>query len=237
MTDKTYDRVPSNMSPTTFGQLIERIDDYCESMCIDEFHLTLHGGEPLMWPSKYFTDSIPLIRRSGRIRATLQTNASLPFDLSTMQLLSDYGIRIGISLDGPEKYNDIWRIDKKGRGSYSSVMNFVKELDQNNLMSNLGGFLSVINTDIAPREYFDWVMDLPKKRIDVLMPIDINYSNFDKRNDGRIGQWLAELFDIWFLNDDPEVYIRTFSSTVELMCGGSNHTDKLVNDSIPMFVI
>jgi len=52
-----------------------------------------------------------------------------------------------------------------------------------------------------------------------------------------VGSWLANLFEEWWREDDPGLYIRLFFDIIKVLNGSRHHIDSLVNDTHDMIVI
>ncbi len=76
--DKTFEHVPRNLPLDDGLLLLRRIEDYCRDHSLSRFSLTLHGGEPTLWPLasfERFLSEIDRIRQRGLdLHVTLQTN-------------------------------------------------------------------------------------------------------------------------------------------------------------------
>jgi len=247
LADKTYLRAPQYMSLATCRQLLGFLRPLLTAREAGAFNIILHGGEPTLWPVDHFEylfRELQDIRSAGhKINVALQTNAiTLRNDL--LDLFSEHRVSLGVSIDGPPAHNDRYRIDHAGHGSYGRVMRTVERIvrDYPHL---LGGFLSVIRTDVAPREYLDWVKTLPVPRIDVLWPIEYNYRQppwgrgreEEYARQPQYGKWFADLFRLWWQEDNPDIFIRYFYDVVKFSLGGACHTDQLVNDTLDLMVV
>jgi len=248
LADRVYTRVPPFLSLAAALLTLDRIVEHLDAVGQREFDLTLHGGEPTMWPLKNFErllERVEEIRRRGiRLRLAMQTNA-YRIDPELLSLLADHKVSIGISLDGPAVVNDRYRVDHAGRGSYQRVMHTVSAIVEAGHKRLIGGFLTVAQPTVEPKAFLDWVRQLPVSRIDVLWPIEFHHGNPPWRDRNYAdyarapiyGRWFARLFDLWWEQDQPDVYIRHFFQVIERMLGSRVHSDAIVNDELPMFAV
>ncbi|MGH7045496.1 MAG: radical SAM protein [Stellaceae bacterium] len=248
LADRVYTRVPPLLSLATALRTLDRILEHLEMFEQREFDLTLHGGEPTMWPLKNFSsllERVEEIRGRGiKLRVGMQTNA-YRIDHALLSLLADHKVTIGISLDGPAVSNDRYRVDHAGRGSYQRVMATISAILEAGYERVIGGFLTVAQPTMEPEVFLDWVRNLPVPRADVLWPIEFHHGNppwraFNFSDYARApiyGSWFARLFDLWWEQDQPDVYIRHFFQIIERMLGSRVHGDAIVNDELPMFVV
>jgi uncharacterized protein len=246
LADRTFERVPREMPVATALQFLDRLAEYLPLG--SHFGLVLHGGEPTLWPVAHFKvllERVEQMREQGiDLDVVMQTNGlRIPHDLPP--LLSQHGVQLGVSLDGPQPRNDTFRVLHSGAGSYDRVMKSLELLHRQGHGGLVSGFLSVANPDIPPEEFLTWVDGLPVRRLDVLWPIEYHYgeppwmggSVEQYMASPRYGTWFADLFDLWFARDDPDLYIRVFFDALSIMGGGTRHSDSLVNDHVDILVV
>ncbi len=249
LADSTYERVPKAMSSATASNCLARIRRHVTTDEHDgHFNIVLHGGEPTLWPLdrfRAFFAEIEAMRQDGiHVTVGLQTNG-LKIKPDLLEMFSRHHVSLGISLDGPKSYNDRYRIDHRGRGSYDQILSSVDQLIAAGYRDLIGGFLAVAQPEIEPGAFLDWVDALPVRTIDVLWPIEFNYDHppwyassvEDYFRLPRYGRWFGELFAEWWRRNDPTLIIRLFYETVQVILGSGAHTDSIVNDVLDMFVV
>lgn len=99
-----------------------------------------HAGEPLAVPRLFYEEAIERINTIHHeinggacwVKQSIQTNATL-INQAWCDLFLDYGIEIGISLDGPAFIHDAHRKTKKGEGTHNSVMRGIEFLQNNEI--------------------------------------------------------------------------------------------------------
>ncbi|WP_225911777.1 radical SAM protein [Vibrio nigripulchritudo] len=249
--DESYKYNDRNMSEWTIFQLLDRLAEYIDKQALSHFDITLHGGEPTLWPVKRFESVFSVISNNDILRKTVtlgvQTNLyKMPSD-SLLDMFLENNVAVSLSLDGPKSVNDAYRITSSGKGSYQSIHRNLQTLLNGKYQPLVKGILSVAQTSLKPEDYFQWVKSLPLKSVDVLFPIHFHYGHkpWDEEErteaayaeDPTIGKWYAELFDCWWFNDDPNIKIRLFNHVIALILGGKQHVDALVNDTLNMFVV
>jgi len=246
--DRTFSRVPRLMSVETALAALNRIERHISKHELGRFSLILHGGEPSLWPIGFFRTFLDSAAKTQHrfpgLTLDMQTNGVL-LRPELIRLLAERGVTLGISLDGPKYANDSHRIDRRGRGSYDRVVKTVEALLGKKKRPTIGGFLSVAHPEIPPRQFLDWIADLPIPRVDVLWPIEFNHDNPPWRQVGleayrrapRYGMWFADLFEEWWRRDDPNIQIRIFVDILKVLCGSASHVDSIVNDKLNMLVI
>lgn len=249
LSDQTYKRVPPHMHPATARWTLQRIAEHLDGGRVADFHITMHGGEPSLWPvdhfEAFFRDLEELRNRGLRIGISLQTNGYRPVSPHLLDLLAENEVRIGVSLDGPQRFNDRARVSHGGRGTYEPVLDTVRDLLGSGHEDLFAGFLAVANPDIPVDVFLDWVEQLPGRRIDVLWPMQFNHDRppwtaggqHDYRRAPRFGTWFSDLFSAWWQRDDPSLEIRCFFDAIGFHLGAGKHFDDIVNDRLDMFVV
>ena len=249
LTDRTYHHIPREMPLEVMRVLLMRIADYVAFHNVPHFNLALHGGEPTLWPEAHFfalLDQVAELRARGiRLEISIQTNLlKLPSE-GLLCALYNAGIRLGVSIDGPQMFNDSRRYDHARRGSYRRIIRNVEALSDRISPDAIGGFLCVADPAILPEHFFDWVLGLPLRKIDVLWPIEFNHFNppwgasgeTAYRERPRFGAWFSDLFHLWWRHDDPNVHIRMFDDAIRLLLGGAGHSDFFRNREVGMFAV
>ena len=238
------------MTIETVLKVLERVEEYLTDTHHQSFSLILHGGEPTLWPQKNFEtffSRLKSLRDKFDITTSLQTNGYTRIDKSLLELFSTHKVTRGISLDGPEEYNDLRRLNHAGKGSYRRILENIQRIIDSGYGHLISGFLSVACPEIPPKEFLNWIEELPVKRMSVLWPIEFNHDNPPWQQTGqsyeeyvqspKYGKWFSELFLEWLRRDNEDLYIRHFYEVIHRMLGSKNHTDSIGNDEIDMFVV
>ncbi|MEO0795420.1 MAG: anaerobic sulfatase maturase [Verrucomicrobiota bacterium] len=100
------------------------VKGYIESQPEQTVTFAWQGGEPTLMGVTFFQRVRELQKKyaQGRvIENALQTNGTL-LDEDWCRFLHDENFLLGISIDGPEKLHNRYRVDKKGGSTYSQVM-------------------------------------------------------------------------------------------------------------------
>jgi uncharacterized protein len=115
------EEMPWRMSGTCLETVVRR---QLEAAPTGEVTFTWQGGEPLMAGKAFFAEAVALQRRLGgdrEIRNRVLTNGTL-IDPEWAEFFAREGFLVGVSVDGPEKYHDRFRLRKCGGGSFGDVM-------------------------------------------------------------------------------------------------------------------
>lgn len=239
--DQTWRNQPKLMSAETIEILFNRILDHCNAHGEKSVHLVLHGGEPLMGGRKHLsllTDARTRIFEPAGIIAKIsaQTNGIL-LTPDLCDFLRDHQIGVGISIDGPPSYNDTARVDHQGRGTSARLEEKLQLLQKPEYKPVFGGFLSVVNPDIPPQDFLDYVAQWNPPRLDVLWPNDHHDrlpTGKTAPDDTRYGDWMIALFDAW-VKGGYDFEIREFHGLMKLILGG--HASSEVHGLTPVDLI
>jgi len=107
-------------SPMMSIETIEEVVEWVKNFRKDHVTFTFHGGEPLLAGADFYRKALPLLSNGlSHLRPSfaLQTNLwKLTPELA--QILAEYDIPIGSSIDGPKELNDLQR----GVGYFEKTM-------------------------------------------------------------------------------------------------------------------
>lgn len=226
--DTSYLRRPKFMTKEIATAALERIASYATRRNLPEIMLALHGGEPLMIGRSCVQWFLEEIRRVEAKNGTqfivgLQTNGIL-LDADWIGLLNAYRVSIGISCDGPEEWNDLFRIGLDGRGSYRRVRSAMELLAAT--PGTRWGVLTVVNPAAKGSAVLQHLADFGVQRVDFIWP-DFNHDNPPPWPEGLLARYFCELFDYWYDKMPSPPKIRFFESAMSLMVGGASEYDAL----------
>ncbi len=216
------------------------IRQYIEAQPNREVSFAWQGGEPTLLGVKFFRKVVELQQKyaNGKdIQNAFQTNGVL-LDDEWGAFLHDNNVLVGISIDGPEKVHDAYRVDKAGRGTWKKVMAGVEMLKKHEVEFNtltcvnrltatkgelvyrflkgIGSqhlqFIPIVerNPDVKAREY----------GFGLSSPPDLNRDPESENEDPRVtpwtvrpkdfGEFLCTIFDRWVRHDVGRIYVQTF---------------------------
>ncbi|MGA9213201.1 radical SAM protein [Kaistella sp.] len=222
--DNTYLSQPKFMSIETITIFAMKLNEYCIRNDVKYLQIVFHGGEPLLWSMDNYKKSVEIFTKTIKnvtFDFALQTNG-VTLDDKWCQLFKNLNIRVGISMDGPKKHHDKYRVFHNGKGSHDKVMTAIERGKKYGFNS----ILSVVNLDISPEEFYDELKNLDVQNFNLLLP-DGHYDNLpngflsDKVNTidhTPYADWLIEVFKIWKA-DTNRPMIRFFRTLIELIMG------------------
>jgi uncharacterized protein len=192
------------------------------------------GGEPTLMGIDFYRRAIELqekYRKPGmNFENTMQTNGTL-LDDEWCQFFKENNFLIGISIDGPRELHNIYRVDKKGEGSFDRAMRGLRLLQKHGVEYNVLTTVNRINAD-HPLEVYrflrdeagaDWIQFIPVvERIN-----EEGYTLYQKGNTvsdrsvqpEQFGSFLSRIFDEWVRNDVGKLFVQTFEASVRRWLG------------------
>jgi uncharacterized protein len=91
----------------------------------DELTIIWHAGEPLVMPIQFYRQAFELIeslRPQGlRLSHSIQTNGLL-INAQWCELFREWEVGVGVSIDGPRRFNDANRLSRKGQSTYDKAI-------------------------------------------------------------------------------------------------------------------
>jgi uncharacterized protein len=162
--DCTYCYLPARhvrgrMSVATLERIAERI---LASRYVGD-HLTViwHAGEPLVLPITFFEEAFALFQnaRPARLKLShsLQTNGTL-LTKSWATFIRDNDIRVGVSIDGPERFHDRNRVTRRGEGTHERTLAGLRQLQAAGVDFHVITVLTAESLAV-PDEFFDFYVD------------------------------------------------------------------------------
>ncbi|MBV9688623.1 MAG: GRRM system radical SAM/SPASM domain protein [Ktedonobacteraceae bacterium] len=137
--------VTKRISSDTLSQIFRQV--FPSRFISDEVTILWHAGEPLTVPIRFYKDAIELQKkwnkRNIRVVNSFQTNATL-ITQDWCDFFKTHGIKVGVSLDGPEHIHNTHRVDRAGRGSFDKAMQGVTLLQENGVEYSI---LAVVTKD------------------------------------------------------------------------------------------
>jgi len=240
--DLSYKKQPKIISFDTIQKLVQSVRHHCIKNELSRFTFIFHGGEPLLMPKRAFIEMVEELNTLNDenigITYAMQTNGLL-IDQEWCEIFNRYNVGIGISIDGPQHINDIFRLDKKGKGTYKGLISGIQTSQQ--YLNIPIGLLSVINLNLHPIDAYNHAKQLKARSIDFLM-LDENYDSIDesylKLNKTLNADWYLEIFNKWFHEDVIErVSIRFFNVIIQNLIGGEHSIDSIGTDTNNVLVL
>lgn len=213
------------LSDETLEKLVIHAIDYAEGYLSFAFQ----GGEPTLAGLDFFKRAVELQKEYNKkglvIENTLQTNGML-VDEEWARFFHENHFLVGLSLDGPRKLHDKYRVDAAGGATFSRVMETVQLFRQYQVDFNI---LTVVTQETAfaatslykfyRRNNFSFVQ---------LIPCMDEGSRKGGEGQGcfavepvQYGHFLNTMFDLWYEDfmQGQDMEIRMFSNLAQLSAG------------------
>ncbi|MHC4110081.1 MAG: anaerobic sulfatase maturase [Planctomycetota bacterium] len=186
------------------------------------------GGEPTLMGLDFYKKVVELQKKYGspgqQVGNSLQTNAVL-IDDQWGPFLHENNFLIGISIDGPKEFNDYYRLDHSGAGTYDKVLRAIKTCKEHKVEFNTLTLLNNINAD-HPDRVFDFLIENGVKFLQFIPCVELDPAT-DKVTDFSItppqfGEFLCRIFDRWYEYGPTKLSIRDFDSVLSYYVAGKH---------------
>jgi uncharacterized protein len=186
-------------------------------------HFEWHGGEPTLLGLDYFRKIIELqnsfIPPGRTFTNGLQTNGIL-IDSKWADFLSREKFSVGLSLDGPCEFHDIYRKTSDGLPTHSAVERTFRLLTQHNIFCNV---LCVIHSGNVgePDKVYGYFRDLGVQFLQFLPLVHIHNGNVSPMtaSSERFGSFLCRIFDRWIREGVGVMVIQQFDEALRPVYG------------------
>ena len=128
----------------------------------DKFTIVWHAGEPLVVGVDYYKEAFDIVNRVVpkhiSVNHSIQTNAVL-IDDKWCKFFKDNKINVGVSVDGPDFINDLYRKTRKGKGTHKQVACGIECLKSNDVPFHT---ISVLTAESIkyPDLLFDYLVNI-----------------------------------------------------------------------------
>jgi uncharacterized protein len=231
--DQTWRQRPAVMSQVIIDQAAERIAEHARTHKLDRVLVALHGGEPLLAGQQRVARLITAVRaampRRARADFVVQTNGVL-LTPAFLDLFSQHGVRVGISLDGGRQANDLHRRHADGRSSYAEVTRALRLLGSPRYRPLFAGILCTIDLAWDPLATYADLLGFEPPTVDFLLPHATWSTPPPRPPDGGqepYADWLIAIFDEWYSAPAQSTRIRFFDEIIQLLLGGTAGTEAI----------
>jgi uncharacterized protein len=144
------------MQQSTVQVLFEQL--FASSWASQDLTVIWHAGEPLVVPPAFYESAFQTIATlcptSARVRHSMQTNGLL---LSTewCDLFKRWHVGLGVSIDGPRRFNDAHRLTRAGRSTFDQALAGIRLLRRESVPFHVISVLSQAGM-AAPQELLDF---------------------------------------------------------------------------------
>lgn len=232
-----YDHDGQRMSAETLDAYLSQ---YLASQPDGEVTVAWQGGEPTMRGLAFYREAVRIAaayaRPSQQVTHTMQTNGTL-LDDEWCSFLAEHGFLVGISIDGPARMHDAFRVNRAGRSTHAQVVRGWELLRKHRVETNVLCTVNAANQHHGG-EVYRYFRDELGVQFMQFIPIverveasDVDIANAGWRGkDGKrilyrqqgdavtsrsvdpaaFGQFLSEVWDEWVTRDVGKVFVQHF---------------------------
>ena len=201
----------------------KRIREHAIGHRLAEVFLILHGGEPLLLGQTRMRALLDvLISQIGpvtRLDLRIHSNGLL-LDEQWCAMFREYGVKVGVSLDGDRAANDRHRVFADGRGSYFQVLDALTLLRRPENRQLYAGILCTVDLANDPVAVYRALAAQEPPSLDLLLP-HATWEFPPYRPAGRpnpYADWLMQVYRRWD-QDGRRMPIRIFNSVLSTAAG------------------
>ena len=180
------------------------------------------GGEPTLMGLDFFRKAISYqikYRKPGvTIENAIQTNGTA-LDDAWGAFFREHNFLVRISIDGPQKCHDAYRVDRGGRPTFEKVMRGLDILKKHGVEFNVLTTVHAGNVD-HPIEVYRFLRNVVKTQfiqfIPIVEPIDAADKTRTKQvsdrsvNAEKFGKFLVAVFEEWVRRDVGKLFVQMF---------------------------
>ena len=215
------------MSYETLETLVREAIRYADGFLSFAFQ----GGEPTLIGIDFYKKALEIQHKYNDkqlvIENTIQTNG-YRIDEEWAKFLHDSNFLVGLSIDGPKKVHDQYRVDYAGRGTFAQLMHTVELFRQYDVRFNI---LTVVTESLTGKANYLYRF-YQKNAFEYVQLIPcMDEKNRVRKADGAqaecpvtaksYGKFLCELFDLWYEDfmKGQQMDIRMFSNLAQMAAG------------------
>ncbi len=239
-TEKAALYPPRTQFRMTDAVLETYIKDYIAASALPEIMFFWQGGEPTLLGLDFFERVVELQNKykleNQTVTNSLQTNGTL-IDDSWVGFLAENNFLVGISIDGPARLHDRFRVGKKDEKTFVKVEQAIKILQVGGVEYNtlttvqrrnfrFGAEVYRYLRDLGV-EYMQFIPIVERRRPDgeLAGPPDLEAQNKKTKitewsvpQDGY-GDFICAVFDVWRKSDVGKVFVQPFDVHLGLRMG------------------
>lgn len=187
-------------------------------------HFVWHGGEPTLVGLDFYRKVLVLQERYLPPEWTcinnLQTNGVL-LDEEWCAFLAEHRFHVGLSIDGPARFHDAFRVDNAGRPTHQRVTRALRLLQRNGIEPDVLCTLTSV-TAPHPQEVYRFFVDHGVTWLQFLPVVqrtpDGTVSEFSVAPEA-MGTFLCTVFDEWVRHDMRKLVVQTFAECMNVWLG------------------
>lgn len=218
--DESYKNRNAIFDTKELPGIIEFLLEAIKTHHIKRVSITFHGGEPTLQKARDFETTVSSLKESLSayvdLLFSIQTNG---FHLTEewLECLEKHQVSVGISLDGPKEYNDVFRKTRLGKGSHDKIEQNILRIQDEVAAGKIKSLsiLCVLNYRFSTRVIYDYFANkLGINKLGFLLPDRSWDTGFEEGESAEdYGHLLNELFDTWV--DNPKAHVREIDNVLQ----------------------
>jgi uncharacterized protein len=239
--DQSWRGRPRVIARETVRAAAARIAEHSVAHGLSRVRVVLHGGEPLLAGLPMLRDIVGDLRTAidpvAGLDLRMQTNG-LRLSEAMCDLFREFGVHVGVSMDGDREANDRHRRFADGASSHDDVLRALAMLRRPEYRAIYAGILCTVDVRNDPDRVYEALLEQEPPRVDLLLP----HATWDRpppRPDGDpsgYGTWLLRVFQRWVADGRP-MPIRLFDALRSSATGGPSGTEWVGLDRADLVVI
>jgi len=196
-----------------------------------EVTVAWQGGEPMLAGLEFFERAIAFQekyrRPNQRVNHALQTNGTL-LDEDWCRFFKEHAFLIGLSLDGPARFHDHYRVTNSRKPSADQVLRGMKLMQSFGVQYNILCVLNDYNVR-HPDEIMGYLVNLGSHWLQFIPAIEWE-PDPDRPGQNKLapyspdpkayGQFLCRVFDRWFERYRDRISVRIFDAVLNRLVLG-----------------
>lgn len=228
--------------PAMSYQTLEKMISSYMELPLPEYSFGWQGGEPTIMGLDFFKKAVEFQKKyappNARISNGLQTNATL-IDHPMAEFFAEHNFLLGVSLDGPNRIHNRFRLTIDGKPTHSKVMEGINHLRNARAEFNILCLVNSENVD-KPKELYKYYKEKIYNFLQFIPCVEYDekgYLTHYSITGKQWGEFLGEIFDIWYRKDTKKVSIRHFDSVLNYMVLGQYTECIMDKDCRQYFVV
>jgi uncharacterized protein len=239
--DQSWRLKPRAISAATAHMAARRIAEHAAAYRLPSVSVILHGGEPLLVGRAAMRSILSaLVSRIAPVTVLdlrIHSNA-VRLDERWCELFGEYGVVVGVSLDGDQAANDMHRKFADGRSSHAQVLRALTLLRRPEFRHLFAGILCTVDLANDPTAVYAALAAERPPRLDLLLP-HATWDHPPYRPPGLphpYADWLLAVYRRW-VQDGRPMPIRVFDSVLSAARGGLSGSEAIGLDHPGLLVI
>jgi uncharacterized protein len=199
---------------------------YINAQVAPEITFAWQGGEPTLMGLDFFSEAVEYqnkYKSTGvKINNAIQTNGTL-LDSAWCSFFKENHFLVGLSLDGPRKFHDVYRRGHNDKPTFDNVIKGLNQLKKSDVEFNILACVSAGNVH-HPLEVYRFFRDRVGAQFIQFIPI-VERRNENSLQSGELltdssitgnqySDFLIAIFDEWVRKDVGKVFVQIFDTAL-----------------------